>query len=317
MTVSSWIGLGIALIVIFLILKRQSLSISIKIGGFFIISLIIIITACTLFNKMSNVGVNSMDARLQYLTSSFQLIKQHPFIGNGWRSYGIANVSFIKDINGRSNFAHNTYLQIWTELGIIGLLAFIGFLWELFKNAQALIQKNDHKNILLTCVLAAGILGCMVDNLFSYTMLKPQVALFWWALCALLIALKENNIATRLLQAQGTWKKIFLILTLLGVIVTTRLALAEYDYFTALHYFHRGTHYDKVEQLCVDAKQLNPWDHKYDLARAYALYGLYLSNHNIETLKEAQDAVLSTEGQVSLGFERDALLSRINASLTQ
>ena len=312
MTISSWISLLVAAGIFVFIFKKTSVNRQAKIWIALILSLIFAVMIFTVIKKTTLPGANSADARSQYFISSCCLIKLHPFIGSGWRSFGVANVPYIKDINGRSFFAHNSYLQIWTELGILGLAAFGGFLWMMWKDILILIQERRSENFWLIAALIAGIGGCMVDNVFSYTMIKPQIAFFWWVLCALLIALKENLKASDcMLKYQATWKKIILIMTLAGGIMCGRLALAEYDFFTAVHYIHQGTQLEAAEILCRKAKELNPWDKKFDLARAYALYSTYNSNHDIQTLLQARDAALSTEGQVSLNFEREALLNEL------
>ncbi len=315
MTVSSWIALLAGASIFFLSLKKTRLNTGKRIWVFLIVSLIAIIIAFTAFKKTTMPGVNSTDARWQYFISSFFLIKLHPFLGSGWRSYGIASATYIKNINGRSFFAHNSYLQIWAELGTLSLIVFFNFLWSLWKNALALMHECHRKNRWLASAIAAGIVGCMVDNLFSYTMIKPQVALFWWVLCALLIALKENlEPSDCIMKAQTTWKKLFLVMTIAGGIMTMRLTLAEYDFFTAVHDIHLGTQYAKADLLCREAKGLAPWDKKFGLARAYALYGSFTQTRDVRTLQLARDAALSTEGQISLNSEREAILKMIYLS---
>jgi len=318
MTVSSWLGILVAAILYFLILKNRPLTPQEKKLSFLIISIFLIIIAFVAVKKMSQPGVSSTFAREQYFISSCSLIKLHPYIGNGWRSYGVANTAYIKNINGRSYFAHNTYLQIWTELGIIGLILFFSYLWLLWKDAIVLIQSHLLKNRWLMGSVIAAIGGCMADNFFSYTMIKPQVALFWWVLCGLLIALKENiEPSANHLKTQMAWKKFFILLTLAGMIMTFRLTLSEYDFFKAVQYIHAGTHLEEAQDLCLKGKNLAPWDKKFDLARAYALYAAFTRDLNVSTLQQAHDAVLHSEGQVSLGFERDALVKRINDTLAK
>jgi hypothetical protein len=276
----------------------------------------IILIAFFFSQKMNLPHGNSLNARWQYFTSACCLIKLHPILGSGWRSYGIANVPFIKNINGRSDFVHNSYLQIWAEIGIFGLMAFLSFLWLLGKDSIKLFDERHHQNCWLAGAIVAGIVGCMVDNLFSYTMIKPQVALFWWVLCALAISLKENLITrTPALKNQMLFKKIFLVLTIVGGIMTVRLTLAEFYFFTAVDNIHRDMQYEQAELLCRKAHGLNPWDKKFDLARAFALYGSFAQSHDIHTLLLAREAALLSEGQISLGSEREAILKNINDAL--
>jgi len=72
---------------------------------------------------------------------------------------------------------HNSYLQIWVELGLIGLIVSLVFsgvygrtpwclVWTLWRTPLAGRRPDGRYR------------RCMVDNLFSYTMIKPQVALY-------------------------------------------------------------------------------------------------------------------------------------------
>ena len=315
-TVSSWVGIFAGLMVVFLAIKKFSLSHRGWIGILFTVIFTTVLIAYIFHQKMNLPNGNSTDARWQYFTSSCALIKLHPIIGSGWRTYGIASFPYIKNTNGSSEYAHNSYLQIWAEVGIIGLVIFLYFLWLLFKNSLELLHERHYQYRWLALTITVGIVGSIVDNLFSYTMIKPQIALFWWVLCALAIALKENStIAPPQLKNQMLIKKIFLLITLAGGILTFRLALAEYYFFSAVDDIHHGIQYDRAVKLCLKARDLNPWDKKFDLARAFALYGSFTKTLDIPTLLQARDAALSTEGQISLGSERAAILKSINANL--
>jgi len=316
MTVSSWIGLLASAFIFWVAMKKPSFDKKEKHRIFFLVFLICLLLTFTILKKMTFPGMNSIDARQQYFTSSLSLIKLHPFLGSGFRSYPVASAAYVRDINGRSFFVHNSYLQIWAELGIIGLIVYLNFLWLLSKDAVVLLNGRYRPIHWLACAVIAAVGGCVADNFFSYTMIKPQVSLFWWVLVALIIALKENSApSVYRLKLQNTWKKLFLIAAMAGVVMTMRLTQAEYDFFTAVKFIHHGEKYALAQQLCQEAKRFNPWDKKFELARAYALYSSYILDPDIHLLLQARDAALSTKGQVSLDFEREALLTKINTYL--
>ena len=53
--------------------------------------------------------------RLNYWRDTLQIIKAHPFWGIGPGNFNLL----------RSRYAHNSYLQIWAETGVLGLVAFL------------------------------------------------------------------------------------------------------------------------------------------------------------------------------------------------
>lgn len=315
MTVSAWLGLGAAAATLYLALKGRPLSRREKTAWLAAALLLAAVIAFTAFRKMTLPGVSSADARQQYLHSALSLIRLHPFLGSGLRSYGIANTPYIRDIHGRSAYAHNSYLQIWAELGAAGLAVLLWFLWSLWHDARAVMHERHRGQRWLAGGIIAAIAAGLVDNLFSYTMLRPQVSLFWWVLCALLIALRqrlepENGGP----KSQAAWKILFTAMTLAGLIMSVRLAQAEAWYSTAVSYINSGTRHEAAERLVRQAKSLNPWDKKYDLARAYALYGMFFRDRDPRTLELARSAALASNGQMSLGAERENIIRKIDAA---
>lgn len=114
--------------------------------------------------------------RSEYLVKALGMIKEHPFIGSGYGSF------YCPGISG-TFFAHNSYLQLWAECGVIAFLASIGLFWIIAwsrPRAQAMVG------------VKIGLLAFMIDNLFSYTLIKPNVALYFWVLVAIYFSTQER-----------------------------------------------------------------------------------------------------------------------------
>ena len=80
--------------------------------------------------------------------TSYMIWKTHPIIGGGLKSFRhdcfkiSPNVSYANKISC-GNHSHNYYLEILTELGVVGLLVFISFLFILLKNFNYRKKNNN------------------------------------------------------------------------------------------------------------------------------------------------------------------------------
>lgn len=126
--------------------------------------------------------------RLQYWQDTLALIKYSPFLGSG---LGIFNIS-------RSTFAHNTYLQIWAEMGILGI---ISWLWLVISaiakginlNRKYMAERITHQfpDYMFPGLISAVVVF-LIHNIIDFSFFLPEVSLIWWVLLGLLFAEKKN-----------------------------------------------------------------------------------------------------------------------------
>lgn len=115
----------------------------------------------------------SISNRLFYWKQAVLNITQHPWLG-----FGLGNYPHYKTIS-----AHNTYLQIWTETGILGILAFLMLCAQIFKKG---FKENLKENSALFS-LWVGNVAFLIHNACDFTFFYPEIALQWWAIAALLL----------------------------------------------------------------------------------------------------------------------------------
>ena len=130
--------------------------------------------------------------RLPVWNASLQLIREHPFIGNG---IGLFMDQCHQLLPARLTYAHNCYLQIWVETGFFSLVVFLLFLGTLLYHGVRAYLKN-HDPILLG--ILCGVFGFLVHSFFDTQFYSLRLAYLLWFLLGLLVA------ATRLRQSTGT-----------------------------------------------------------------------------------------------------------------
>jgi len=105
-----------------------------------------------------------------------KIIKSHPWIGVGPGNFNLA----------QSRYAHNSYLQIWAEVGLLGLFPFF---WFLISGARSLGKKIKHAqqpNIYLAGT--AAICLFLLHNFIDFGFFLPEVSLIWWLTAGLILS---------------------------------------------------------------------------------------------------------------------------------
>ena len=137
-----------------------------------------------LLNPISDAGATG---RIAIVKDSIKMAGQRPFLGWGLGSFSTVYPSFRSFFtNFWVNEAHNDFVQILVETGIIGF-AFAGsFLFLLgiagIRNARHW-RSEDRASIMLAAFL--GCVGFVVHSLFDFNLQIPANAAFFFALSAL------------------------------------------------------------------------------------------------------------------------------------
>ncbi len=87
---------------------------------------------------------DSLNARVDYWQAGLQMIKEKPLLGFGLGSFGRVYSKYKLPKAEETQAAHNNFLQIWTELGIVGLLIFLSIFVFYFVEMNRRIRKFDN-----------------------------------------------------------------------------------------------------------------------------------------------------------------------------
>lgn len=312
LTISCWIGLLLACLLMLFLTRRRFSKTNLRLWLGVGILILVMLSMVVIVKKLGFSQSNSFSSRLVFVSDAAALIMKHPIVGNGWNSFGIASAPYANGIDQWANYAHNSYLQIFSETGLLGILSFIVFLFFLGK-AMGTLKNQEHPLQLVILGVLIGALACLVDNCFSYTMLLPNTAIYWWVMVAVVLALYEyfrptSNGWMSFLNA----RMVLIAANVFLFVFSWRLMQAEYDYFTALPFIHQSAHEESAIALFKKGSKLNPWDKKFELAEAVAYEELFYRTQNRDYLTTARQLVSQTMGQASLGQERQALMNRLS-----
>ena len=127
--------------------------------------------------------------RSHFWNIALQIFFAHPIIGAGFDAFGVAFTRYDTWSGAfRVEQAHNDYLQILADAGILGFICIIAFIFLLFKQGFQAIRQNTDKFVTNGAMGAlAGCFGILIHSFFDFPLRTPSNALFFLMLATLAV----------------------------------------------------------------------------------------------------------------------------------
>ena len=124
--------------------------------------------------------------RAHFWSVTTDIIKAHPLIGSGLGSFGVIYTRYDSR-NGslRLEQAHNDYLQILSDAGIIGGILGLWFIITLFRNGFIRLNTTDRFRSGVAAGAMAGCFAVLVHSAFDFTLHTTANALLFLVLAAM------------------------------------------------------------------------------------------------------------------------------------
>jgi O-antigen ligase/Tfp pilus assembly protein PilF len=240
----------------------------------------------------------SFKSRFLFWGIALEAFKKSPFLGVGAdnyaSAYGLARESFsaknqenkLIEINEDvlAERAHNEYLQILSELGIVGI---IFFLWLLLGIARLFFSSREKPKSLLQVAALAGIIAFLVSSLASsYSFRVPANGLCFFFVLAIAVGSSKLKVQSSkfssLLNFELRTLNLKPALTVFGLIICASMLAFSAVRGVSLMYlqFALNSEKDESEQYFQKAIALDVQESSF---RYY--YGLHL--YNTERVDEA------------------------------
>jgi putative inorganic carbon (HCO3(-)) transporter len=144
------------------------------------------------------------DDRIAVYLNSLNMIKDHPIIGLGANTY-MKNYRKYKESPEYRNivtldymYAHNNFLHMAAEIGLVGLGIFIYLLYKLFRGCANIYRRLDGhflKVVLLS--LSACLIAFLINGFTESSLYSSRVAIIFWYITGLSLALDKFAHADR------------------------------------------------------------------------------------------------------------------------
>jgi len=175
MSLGAFLSLFCALLIFFGAREKLKKKHFFSLIGLFIL-IVIIFTWRSMAQREHVHPVFSILMRLSYWKETLEIIKAHPLAGVGLGNFNL----------NMSRYAHNSYLQIWAEMGLLGLFSFVWLVYVVIKSRFIDLKQSLYNNQAV-CLLAATTVF-LIHNFLDFTFFLPEVAFIWWVILGLIVA---------------------------------------------------------------------------------------------------------------------------------
>ncbi|PIP30973.1 hypothetical protein COX25_01880 [bacterium (Candidatus Howlettbacteria) CG23_combo_of_CG06-09_8_20_14_all_37_9] len=181
---TAWLGLLLALFLAVIIKRR------------FLIYLLLLASVLLLIPQIKNRVTRvfmpnylhdaTLDGRLWAMINGFYIAKKHIIFGAGPGTYGgqlatgQASPVYLEGIqNGYTAlyYTDNQFLEILVQVGILGLLAFFGFVVAIFVNLWGNIRRQDNIYLGALSIFVCFLVGAVFSNVLEFGAVSVPVAI--------------------------------------------------------------------------------------------------------------------------------------------
>jgi len=250
----------------------------------------------------------SINTRLLMWRTTLQMIKEKPLLGSGIGTFEMnyldyqaeflkSNPYYLK-YSGKAREAHNEYLQMWAELGLVGLGVFLSIIFIFYNLIINYFKKehNDKKRIIVLGLLM-GITCFLIHSLFTFPLHVPALGSAFFVIMSLtmvyignfnLSEVKKEKIIKKIQLKILKLKFNYIIVVLVLVIMLIAIDFLVIKPYTAEIYYFKGVRYNKNNNY-ADALPNFDYAAQLDPYNGRILHALGTTYYNLNMQSEAEE----------------------------
>lgn len=235
-TRASYIGFFVSVIIFFILTGRKA-----RINRKAVILLLILFFSRSVFSGIHTFERGTVKSRLLIWNVTLKMIRSNPLFGVGpgnfvimYPFYGIGEEKALRGVSLVVDRAHNDYLEVCAESGVIGLLLFFYFLFCIFKVLFTLYRETDGYERILTVSIISSVVGMCVNALASFPFNNPATLLLFWVNVSFAGAMYRKLKGEKRVNMNYSLLRIYFVLfCLAGFIMSVMGIKASYYMFLA------------------------------------------------------------------------------------
>lgn len=193
----AWVGTlfgGLFMLLTFLF-YRQKLKFYFSLGFLLTTVFLYVLFLFTLAGS-SNSGLLARFDTLQWRSGiwyeSIRMVKDNLLFGHGINTFMQLFEAYRTDMGNGPTYAHNCYIQLAVETGMVGLFGFLWIMVDLFRKSVThlnLYGTTDSTLAILAVGLLSGIFAFLVHSLFDTNLYSLQLSVYLWIMIGIQVAI--------------------------------------------------------------------------------------------------------------------------------
>ncbi len=271
---------------------------------------------------------SSLYARLLMWRTTLEMIKDKPIFGTGIGTFRMNYLEYqAQYLKKNPNYlqyylkageAHNEYLQMWAELGIIGLGLFLSIFYFIFHTVFNFYRRNKNgEDRLIILSLVTGITCFMIHSLFTFALHVPVLGAIFFTIVGLTIAYAEdcniskNNISNIMIMKINLlinpkikiifFIVLFILMILLIDVLVIKPYIAEIYYSKGIMNNEKGNYIDAASNFEY-AAQLDPYNGRILHASGTSYFNLMIYDKGENILQRTKKYIVDVNTYDNLGL---------------
>jgi O-antigen ligase len=130
---------------------------------------------------------------MQLWKGTWNMVKVHPFFGFGVNTFSRYFLEYKPAAYPDIRYTHNSYLQMWSEIGIFGLMAFLSIIFTVLKTTLRDMSKKIQKGLegYILLGLVAGYVAFLIQSGLDTNLFSLVLTTLFWIMTAYLVSLNK------------------------------------------------------------------------------------------------------------------------------
>lgn len=186
----AWIGILIGILIYFFFYKKK-ISLMAPLAVIFLI--ILSPNGLDRLKSLFAPEQNTVWERVQLWKGTWNMVKVHPFFGFGVNTFSRYFLEYKPAIYPDIRYTHNSYLQMWSEIGIFGLLTFLSIIFTVLITALRDMRKKIQKGLegFILLGLSAGYIAFLIQSGLDTNLFSLVLTTLFWVMTAYLVSLNK------------------------------------------------------------------------------------------------------------------------------
>lgn len=189
----AWLGAGIATLAVLLSLR----NVSARNYGWLLVAAAGLLGCLTLWKSgrfletFSWQEIGKRD-RIWMWQDALGMIRDRPLVGHGLNTFMANYLDYWVGGERQPRYAHNCYLQLWAETGLLGLSAFCYWVWQFFCLIRGSMPQEKRSRA-LTLGIGAGLLAFLIQAGVDTNFYSVRQAVLFWSMAGLVLGVNASE----------------------------------------------------------------------------------------------------------------------------